>query len=57
MKNVFYILPLLMLSCKTIAQPPQTSGGIGSVKTEQYQAEFEKKQSINEQSIKFRIFI
>jgi hypothetical protein len=40
-------LPILFLvlglsSCKTA----QAQGGIGSVKTEQYQAEFEKKQSI-----------
>ena len=43
MKRLLYILPFLMLSCKTMAQPPQKEGGIGSVKTEQYQAEFEKK--------------
>ena len=47
MKRLLYILPFLMLSCKTMAQPPQKEGGIGSVKTEEYQAEFEKKQSIN----------
>ena len=40
-------LPILLLvlglsSCKTA----QAQGGIGSVKTEQYQADFEKKQSI-----------
>jgi hypothetical protein len=40
-------LPILFLmlglsSCKTV----QAQGGVGSVKTEQYQAEFEKKQSI-----------
>lgn len=35
-----------LFSCKTAqAQPPQ-GGGIGTVKTEQYQAEFEKKQSL-----------
>jgi hypothetical protein len=39
------VLALGLFSCKTAqAQPPQ--GGIGSVKTEQYQAEFEKKQSL-----------
>ena len=49
MKKIFYILPLLLIGCKTAqAQPPQNGGGIGSVKTEQYQAEFEKKQSIND---------
>ncbi len=49
MKKLFYILPLFLIGCKTLqAQPPQKEGGIGSVKTEQYQAEFEKKQSIND---------
>ena len=39
------LLMLGLFSCKTVqAQPPQ--GGIGTVKTEQYQAEFEKKQSL-----------
>jgi hypothetical protein len=48
MKNLFYILPFFLIGCKSLqAQPPQTGGGIGSVKTEQYQAEFEKKQSID----------
>jgi hypothetical protein len=48
MKNLFYILPLLLIGCKTVqAQPPQNGGGIGSVKTEQYVADFEKKQSID----------
>ena len=48
MKNLLYILPFFLIGCKTVqAQPPQTSGGIGTVKTEQYQAEFEKKQSID----------
>ena len=49
MRKILYILSLFLIGCKTVqAQPPQTSGGIGSVKTEQYQAEFEKKQSIND---------
>jgi hypothetical protein len=40
------MLALGLFSCKTAqAQPPR--GGIGSVKTEQYQAEFEKKQSLD----------
>jgi len=44
---VVRFLPILLLvlglsSCKTA----QAQGGIGSVKTEQYQADFEKKQSI-----------
>ena len=48
MKNLFYILPFFLIGCKSLqAQPPQNGGGIGSVKTEQYQAEFEKKQSID----------
>ena len=48
MKNLLYILPLLLIGCKTVqAQPPQNGGGIGSVKTEQYVADFEKKQSID----------
>jgi hypothetical protein len=39
------LLMLGLFSCKTAqAQPPQ--GGIGTVKTEQYQADFEKKQSL-----------
>ena len=46
MKRILYILPFLMIGCKTVAQPPQ-GGGIGSVKTEQYVADFEKKQSID----------
>jgi hypothetical protein len=52
MRKLVFILSLFSLfSCKTTqAQPPQNSGGIGSVKTEQYQAEFEKKQSINDVS-------
>ena len=50
MKRIVFILSIFTLfSCKTLqAQPPQNSGGIGSVKTEQYQAEFEKKQSITD---------
>ena len=50
MKRIVFILSLFTLfSCKTLqAQPPQKEGGIGSVKTEQYQAEFEKKQSITD---------
>ncbi len=49
MKKLLYILPLILIGCKTVqAQPPQKEGGIGSVKTEAYQAEFEKKQSIND---------
>ena len=50
MKKLVLILSLSSLfSCKTLqAQPPQKEGGIGSVKTEAYQAEFEKKQSIND---------
>jgi len=51
MKNLIIIISILSLfGCKTLqAQPPQNNGGgIGSVKTEQYQAEFEKKQSIND---------
>ncbi len=49
MRKIFYILPFFLIGCKTLqAQPPQNGGGIGSVKTEQYQAEFEKKQSITE---------
>ena len=48
MKNLLYILPFFLIGCKSVqAQPPQTGGGIGTVKTEQYQAEFEKKQSID----------
>ena len=48
MKNLIIIISILSLfSCKTLnAQPPQ-GGGIGSVKTEQYVADFEKKQSID----------
>jgi hypothetical protein len=50
MKRIVFILSIFTLfSCKTLqAQPPQKEGGIGSVKTEQYQAEFEKKQSITD---------
>jgi hypothetical protein len=41
-------LALILFSCKTLqAQPPQNGGGIGTVKTEQYQADFEKKQDID----------
>jgi len=48
MKNLLYILPFFLIGCKTVqAQPPQNGGGIGSVKTEQYVADFEKKQSID----------
>jgi hypothetical protein len=48
MKHLLYILPFFLIGCKTVqAQPPQNGGGIGTVKTEQYQAEFEKKQSID----------
>ena len=48
MKNLLYILPFFLIGCKSLqAQPPQKGGGIGTVKTEQYQAEFEKKQSID----------
>ena len=48
MRNLLYILPFFLIGCKSVqAQPPQTGGGIGTVKTEQYQAEFEKKQSID----------
>ena len=48
MKNLLYILPFFLIGCKSLqAQPPQNGGGIGTVKTEQYQAEFEKKQSID----------
>ena len=48
MKNLLYILPFFLIGCKTVqAQPPQKGGGIGSVKTEQYVADFEKKQSID----------
>jgi len=44
-RSLLFVLALGLFSCKTAqAQPPQ--GGIGSVKTEQYQAEFEKKQSL-----------
>jgi hypothetical protein len=40
MKKLLYVLlPILLLSCKVNAQ-------IGTVKTEQYQADFEKKQSM-----------
>ena len=47
MKKLLYILPLVLIGCKTAqAQPPQNGGGIGSVKTENYVADFEKKQSI-----------
>lgn len=45
-RSLLFVLALGLFSCKTAqAQPPQ--GGIGSVKTEQYQAEFEKKQSLD----------
>ena len=49
MKNIIFVTLILSLfSCKTLqAQPPQNGGGIGSVKTEQYVADFEKKQSID----------
>ena len=48
MKKLLYILPLVLIGCKTAqAQPPQNGGGIGSVKTENYVADFEKKQSID----------
>ena len=48
MKKLIYILPLVLIGCKTAqAQPPQNGGGIGSVKTENYVADFEKKQSID----------
>lgn len=41
MKKLLYtLLPIILLSCKV-------SGQIGTVKTEQYQADFEKKQSIS----------
>ena len=49
MKHLLYILPFFLIGCKTVqAQPPQNGGGIGTVKTEAYQADFEKKQSIND---------
>lgn len=49
MKKLLLTISLFTLfGCKTVqAQPPQKEGGIGSVKTEQYQADFEKKQSID----------
>ena len=41
MKKLLYtLLPVILLSCKV-------SGQIGTVKTEQYQADFEKKQSMS----------
>ena len=48
MKNLLYILPFFLIGCKSVqAQPPQNGGGIGTVKTEEYQADFEKKQSMS----------
>ena len=40
MKKLIYLIPFILLSCNV-------SGQIGTVKTEQYQADFEKKQSIS----------
>ena len=40
MKKLIYLIPFILLSCNVSAQ-------IGTVKTEQYQADFEKKQSIS----------
>ncbi len=42
-KFLFILLTLGLFSCKTA----QAQGGIGTVKTEQYQADFEKKQSLD----------
>jgi len=40
LKKLIYLIPFILLSCNVSAQ-------IGTVKTEQYQADFEKKQSIS----------
>lgn len=40
-KLIYLILPLVLFSCKVYSQ------NIGSIKTEEYKAEFEKKQSIS----------
>lgn len=49
MKKILYTLfTFIIFGCKTLqAQPPEQKGGVGTIKTEQYQAEFEKKQSID----------
>lgn len=40
MKKLIYLIPFILLSCNV-------SGQIGTVKTEEYKADFEKKQSIS----------
>ena len=41
LKKLIYLIPFILLSCNVSAQ-------IGTVKTEEYKADFEKKQSISE---------